>query len=129
MGKSEVTCDCEVIHQEMVEKIKSDFINEDLVSQLSVFYKIFGDSTRFKILYALDKGKLCVCDISALLNMSISAVSHQLKILRENDLVKTERQGKVVYYFLSDEHVQKIIECGIEHIQEKSTRETTMPLK
>lgn len=129
MGKSEITCDCEVIHQETVEKIKADFIDEDLVSQLSVFYKIFGDTTRFKILYALDKSPLCVGDISALLNMSISAVSHQLKILRENDLVKTERKGKVVYYFLSDEHVQKTLECGIEHIQEKNTRKITTPLK
>lgn len=119
MGKTEVSSVCDVIHPNIVNTVKKDFIGKDLVEQLSTFYKIFGDTTRFKILYALDKSPLCVGDISALLNMSISAVSHQLKILRENDLVKTERQGKVVYYFLSDEHVQKTIECGIEHILEK----------
>lgn len=119
MGKTEVSNVCDVIHPNIVNTVKKDFIGKDLVEQLSTFYKIFGDTTRFKILYALDKSPLCVGDISALLNMSISAVSHQLKILRENDLVKTERQGKVVYYFLSDEHVQKTIECGIEHILEK----------
>lgn len=119
MGKTEVSCDCDVIHQDIVDKVKKDFIGEDLVEHLSTFYKIFGDTTRFKILYALDKSPLCVGDISALLNMSISAVSHQLKILRENDLVRTERKGKVVCYFPSDEHVQKIIECGIEHILDK----------
>ncbi len=129
MGKNEVSCDCDVIHPDIVDTVKKDFIGEDLVEQLSTFYKIFGDTTRFKILYALDKSPLCVGDISALLNMSISAVSHQLKILRENDLVKTERKGKVVYYFLSDEHVQKTLECGIEHIQEKNTRKITTPLK
>ena len=70
-------------------------------------------------LYALDKEELCVCDISALLGMTISAVSHQLKILRDSNLVKTRRNGKVVYYSLADEHVQKVIECGVEHIMEK----------
>ena len=83
------------------------------------FFKIFGDSTRFKILYALDKEKLCVCDISALLKMSTSAVSHQLRVLRDSNLVKTERDGKIIYYSLADEHVKQIIECGMDHILEK----------
>ncbi len=120
MGKSEVTCDCEVIHEDLVKKVKEQLQSEEIITELAVFYKIFSDTTRVKILYALDKSDLCVCDISALLNMSISAVSHQLKILRDSYLVKTKREGKVIYYSLADEHVQKMIECGLEHILEKN---------
>ena len=86
---------------------------------LADFYKIFGDTTRVKILYALDKSELCVCDISALLGMSVSAVSHQLRALRDSNLVRTKRDGKIVYYSLADEHVKSILECGLEHIEEK----------
>ena len=118
MGKSEITCDCEVIHNDVVNKIKKLFPQDELIFELADFYKIFGDTTRVKILYALDKAELCVCDISALLNMTISAVSHQLKILRDSNLVSTRRDGKVVYYSLADNHVKEIIECGIEHISE-----------
>ena len=82
MGKSEVTCDCEIIHQDVVEKVRKELAQEELIFELADFYKIFGDTTRIKILSALDKSELCVCDIAALLNMSISAVSHQLKILK-----------------------------------------------
>lgn len=119
MGKSEVTCDCEIIHQDVVEKVRKELAQEELIFELADFYKIFGDTTRIKILSALDKSELCVCDIAALLNMSISAVSHQLKILRESELVTTSRDGKVVYYSLADDHVREIIECGLEHIVEK----------
>lgn len=119
MGKSEINCDCEVIHEDFVENVKNNFQQESVILELSSFYKIFSDSTRLKILYALKVHELCVCDLSAVLNMSISAVSHQLKILRESTLVKTKRDGKVIYYSLADEHVQKIIECGLEHILEK----------
>ena len=119
MGKSEVTCDCEIIHQDVVEKVRKELAQEELIFELADFYKIFGDTTRIKILSALEKSELCVCDIAALLNMSISAVSHQLKILRESALVTTSRDGKVVYYSLADDHVREIIECGLEHIVEK----------
>lgn len=119
MGKSEVTCDCEVIHQEAVNHVKKELQSEDTLLNLANFYKIFSDSTRLKILCALDKHELCVCDLSTLLNMTISAVSHQLKVLRESNLVKTKRDGKVIFYSLADEHVQKIIECGFEHISEQ----------
>ena len=118
MGKNELTCDCLVIHSEAVENVKNAFPDEEVILNLADFFKIFSDSTRIKILYALDKSELCVCDISSLLNMTISAVSHQLKLLRESNLVKTHREGKVIYYSLADEHVQKIIECGLEHVME-----------
>ena len=112
------TCDGEVIHEDIVKKVKATFPKDELLFDLADFYKIFGDTTRVKILYALDKSELCVCDISALLGMSVSAVSHQLKTLRDSNLVKTKREGKVVYYSLADDHVKSILECGIEHLEE-----------
>ena len=119
MQKKDEVCDCEIIHEDVVKKVKATFPEDEMIFDLADFYKIFGDTTRVKILYALDKSELCVCDNSALLGMSISAVSHQLRTLRESDLVRTERQGKVIYYSLADEHVKSILECGIEHIKEK----------
>ena len=112
------TCDSEVIHEDTVKKVKATFPKDELLFDLADFYKIFGDTTRVKILYALDKSELCVCDISVLLGMSVSAVSHQLKTLRDSNLVKTKREGKVVYYSLADDHVKSILECGIEHLEE-----------
>ena len=111
-------CEDEIIHEDTVKKVKSTFPKDEMIFDLADFYKIFGDTTRVKILYALDKSELCVCDISSLLEMTISAVSHQLKILRDSNLVKTRREGKVIYYSLADEHVKEIIECGMEHISE-----------
>lgn len=121
MGQSETCSDVDVIHADIVDKVKKDFPSNQLINTLSDFFKIFGDTTRVKIMYALDKSEMCVGDISVLLDMTVSAVSHQLKILREASLVKTKRQGKVVFYSLADEHVQRIIECGIEHIIEKES--------
>ena len=123
MKKSESICDCDEIHADKVEAVKNQFLTDETIQDLADFYKIFGDTTRTKILYALDKSELCVCDIATILNMTISAVSHQLKVLRENNLVKTKRQGKVVYYSLADEHVKEIIDCGLEHISEESNNE------
>lgn len=121
MGQSETCSDVDVIHADIVDKVKKDFPSNQLINTLSDFFKIFGDTTRVKIMYALDKSEMCVGDISVLLDMTVSAVSHQLKILREASLVKTKRQGKIVFYSLADEHVQRIIECGIEHIIEKES--------
>ena len=121
MGQSEASSDVDVIHADIVDKVKKDFPSNQLINTLSDFFKIFGDTTRVKIMCALDKSEMCVGDISVLLDMTVSAVSHQLKILRDASLVKTKRQGKVVFYSLADEHVQRIIECGIEHIIEKES--------
>ncbi|MCI5519359.1 MAG: metalloregulator ArsR/SmtB family transcription factor [Treponema sp.] len=121
MGQSETCSDVDVIHADIVDKVKKDFPSNQLINTLSDFFKIFGDTTRVKIMCALDKSEMCVGDISVLLDMTVSAVSHQLKILREASLVKTKRQGKIVFYSLADEHVQRIIECGIEHIIEKES--------
>ena len=119
MQKNEELCECEIIHEDTVKKVRATFPKDEMIFDLADFYKIFGDTTRVKILYALDKSELCVCDISALLGMSVSAVSHQLRTLRDSNLVKTQRDGKVVYYSLADDHVKSVLECGIEHIMEE----------
>ncbi|MCR4947619.1 MAG: metalloregulator ArsR/SmtB family transcription factor [Treponema sp.] len=118
MREKDEVCECEIIHEDVVKRVKATFPKDEMIFDLADFYKIFGDTTRVKILYALDKSELCVCDISALLAMSISAVSHQLRTLRESNLVRTKRQGKVIYYSLADDHVKSILECGIDHISE-----------
>jgi DNA-binding transcriptional ArsR family regulator len=90
-----------------------------LLYDLADFFKMFGDSTRIKILWALDSGELCVGHLASFLGMSESAISHQLKSLRQANLVKYRREGKNIYYFLSDDHVKDILEKGYEHITEK----------
>ncbi len=111
-------CDCTVIHQDIVDWVKDKMPDEDVLIDLSELFKIFGDSTRVKILWALYESEMCVCDISALLNMSQSAISHQLRILKQTDLVKSRRAGRVVFYSLKDEHVKRIIDQGLAHITE-----------
>ena len=116
--KSNLSCDCEVIHEEFVRKARDVMIEEADVTSLAYFFKVFGDATRIKILQALSAGELCVCDIAALLNMTQSAISHQLKVLKNSKLVKFRREGKVVFYRLSDNHVKTIIAQGMEHLAE-----------
>ena len=94
--------------------------DERKLVKLSEFFKIFADETRQKILFSLDGAALCVCEISEILGMTNSAVSHQLKLLRQSDLVRTERRGKHIYYALADSHVKDIIEKALEHIDEKN---------
>ena len=118
MGKSESFCDCEVLHEEIVAEVKKSMADDETVADISDFFRIFGDSTRIKILWALDKSELCVCDIAALISMTKSAVSHQLKVLRDARLVKSRREGKVVFYSLADDHVKDIFEKAVEHIDE-----------
>ena len=113
------TCDYDVIHEEVVEKIKKEMIEEDILIDVADFFKVLGDSTRSKIMFALDKREMCVCDLSALLNMTKSAISHQLKVLRDAKLVNFRRDGKMVYYFLADNHVREVFEKAVEHVTEK----------
>lgn len=118
MKKSENLDICCEIHRETVREIERTFPQEKTLLCLSDFFKLFGDCTRMKILYSLIKDELCVCDIAALLKMSVSAISHQLKVLRDANLVKTRHEGKSIFYSLTDEHVSQIIEFGMEHIFE-----------
>ena len=112
------SCDCEMIHEDVVRDVKSKMLPTEDYYSLADLYKLFSDGTRLKILWALRCSKMCVCDLAALLGMTNSAISHQLKSLRLANLVKSERQGKVVYYSLSDDHVKDIFEKGLEHIRE-----------
>lgn len=119
MSKNEFVCDCNVIHKEIVDAVKKQMTDEDLLNKLTEFFKILGDTTRIKILYALDKNEMCVCDIANVLNMSKSSISHQLGTLRRSGIVKCRKVGKEVFYALDDEHVKQVFEVGIEHINHK----------
>ncbi len=110
--------DCEAINPDIVQQIQEQFPLEHLSGELSDFFKVMGDSTRIKILWVLEKNALCVNDIAVLLNMTKSAVSHQLKILRISKLIRSEKKGKNVYYALNDDHVQVIFAKALEHICE-----------
>ncbi|OXZ36799.1 transcriptional regulator [Finegoldia magna] len=111
-------CEVTLIHENNVKKAINELPDDELIADLSDMFKIFGDQTRVKILMALESGELCVCDIAAVMNMSQSAISHQLRVLKQSNTVKTRRQGKVVYYSISDDHVKEIFDIAIVHVQE-----------
>ena len=119
MSRNEFICDCNVIHKDKVEDTIKKMGDEDLLNKLSEFFRILGDTTRAKILFALDKNELCVCDIANVLGMSKSSVSHQLGTLRRSGIVKCKKIGKEVFYMLDDDHVKQVFEVGIEHIEHK----------
>ena len=111
-------CEFMFVHPETIEKITKAMPDDDTLIDLAELFKVFGDSTRIKILSALSGGELCVCDISTILGMTSSAVSHQLKILKNAGLVSFRRDGKTVFYTLADDHVMTILSQGLEHINE-----------
>ena len=111
-------CEVTLIHEDNVKKAINELPDDELIADLSDMFKIFGDQTRMKILMALESGELCVCDIAAVMNMSQSAISHRLRLLKQSNIVKTIRQGKVVYYSISDDHVKEIFDIAIVHVQE-----------
>lgn len=112
-------CDCDVIHQDVVNEVKEKMPQEEALYDLAELFKVFGDSTRIRILWALDEAEMCVCDIAVLLNMTQSAISHQLRVLKQASLVKNRRDGKIVYYSLDDDHVKQIFDQGLVHINEQ----------
>ena len=111
-------CEENLVHQDAVERVRNLLPQDETLYDLAELFKIFGDSTRVKILYALLESELCVCDIAKLMEVSQSAVSHQLRVLKASKLVKFRREGKTVYYSLADEHVIRILSQGMEHILE-----------
>lgn len=111
-------CSCNVIHKDTVIKVKEKLPKEETLYDLAELFKVFGDSTRIKILCALFESEMCVCDLSALLSISQSAISHQLRVLKSARLVKFRRDGKVIYYSLDDEHIKHIFDEGLKHITE-----------
>ncbi len=106
-------------HNALIENVRQHMPNSDQVSDLANLFKVFGDATRAKIMSVLEIRDLCVCDIADVLNISVSAVSHQLRILRDAKLVKAIKMGKEVMYSLDDDHVSQIFKCGLSHINEE----------
>jgi len=111
-------CDCDTIHKEVVENVAQNMPACEQLFLLADFFKMFSDSTRIRIIVALLNSEMCVCDIAFLLNMTKSAISHQLRMLRQTKLVKFRKKGKIVYYSLDDEHIKNIVEIGLSHIKE-----------
>ena len=119
MSRNEFICDCNIIHQDIVDDTMNKMPDADTFNKLAEFFKIIGDSTRTKILFALDQNEMCVCDIANVLGMSKSSISHQLGTLRRSGIVKCRREGKEVYYMLDDDHIKRVFEVGIEHIEHR----------
>ncbi|MCI8838773.1 MAG: helix-turn-helix transcriptional regulator [Oscillospiraceae bacterium] len=111
-------CGCLFVHEDAVSEVLGEMPDDETLYDLAELFKVFGDSTRIKILYALFEAELCVCDISKLLGLTQSAVSHQLRVLKNSRLVKFRREGKTVFYALADGHVRRIIAQGMDHIKE-----------
>ena len=111
-------CTDECIHAEIVKKVSEKLPDEEILYDVAELFKVFGDSTRVRIICALFESEMCVCDIAVVLNMTQSAISHQLRVLKQARLVKYRREGKVVYYSLADSHIQTIFNQAFEHIME-----------
>ena len=117
MKEQEKQC-CNVIHQDLIDKVNSAIPNDEVLYDLAEIFKVFGDTTRIKILYSLFESEMCVCDIANIVGITSSAVSHQLRMLKSNRLVKFRKDGQVVYYSLDDEHIKSIFNAGLIHINE-----------
>ena len=111
-------CEFMHVHEDIVAQVEKNMPDEEVLYDLAELFKIFGDSTRIKILYVLNESEMCVCDIARLLGMTQSAISHQLRSLKQSKLVKYRREGKTVFYSLADGHVRTILSQGMEHVAE-----------
>lgn len=111
-------CEGSEIHENIINGVKDKLPDEEMLYDLAELFKIFGDSTRIKILYVLLESEMCVCDIAELLNMTQSAISHQLRVLKQSQLVKFRREGKAIFYSLADNHVVTILNQGMDHVGE-----------
>lgn len=111
-------CGYNIIHEDVVNEVRERMLEGDTIRSLAEFFKVFGDPTRLNILYALSISEMCVCDLAALLSMSQSAISHQLKVLRQSRLIRFRRDGKVVYYSLDDGHIRQVFDQGLAHVNE-----------
>ena len=120
MPKNEYMCDCNIIHKEAVANVLNKLPSTTTFENLAKLFKLIGDPTRCRILFALDNEEMCMCDIANVLKMTESAVSHQLRLLRQSQIVKTRKSGKEVYYTLDDEHIQKLFEIALEHINHQT---------
>ena len=115
-------CEYMHVHEDIVAKVEKEMPDDEILFDLAELFKIFGDSTRIKILYLLFESEMCVCDIAQMLRMTQSAISHQLRVLKQMDLVKSRREGKTIFYSLADGHITTILSQGLDHIQEDEVR-------
>ena len=111
-------CEYRHVHADLVERVNANMPDEERLCDLAELYRVFGDSTRIRILYVLFESEMCVCDIAQALGMSLSAISHQLRVLKQARLVSYRKSGKEVFYALSDDHVRTLIDQGLEHVSE-----------
>lgn len=111
-------CDCHSVHADKISLVEGAMPPEDELAEMAELFKVFGDSTRIKILYILSRSPLCVCDLAELMGLTQPAISYQLKVLKQAKLVRSRREGKTVFYSLSDEHVETIIGMAKEHLEE-----------
>ena len=118
MASHKDLCDCRVIHEDKINRAIKASLQPQVAENLCQTFKALGDKTRLKILWALEKQEMCVCDLAALLDVTESAVSHQLRLLRTLRLVKNRREGTILYYRLADEHIAQLIQVALEHVQE-----------
>lgn len=118
MFSDPICCEVTCIHEDRIASVTQRMPEDEVLFDLSETFKVFGDSTRIKILYTLFEEEMCVCDIAAVLGMKQSAISHQLRVLKQAKLVKYRKEGKVVYYALDDDHVKEIIAIGFAHTHE-----------
>ena len=120
MKKTDKAPSCEFmhVHDELVKKVNENMPKDEELYELAELYRVFGDSTRIKILYVLFESEMCVCDIAQVLGMTVSAISHQLKVLKQARLVKHRKDGKTVFYSLADDHVRTLIDQGVAHVNE-----------
>ncbi|HBG02743.1 MAG TPA: transcriptional regulator [Firmicutes bacterium] len=119
MTRQDHCCDITVIHEDLVEEVRRSMPPEEELFNLAEFFKVFGDTTRIRILFALFQAEMCVCDIAHLLGMTQSAISHQLRVLKGAKLVRYRKEGRVVYYSLDDDHIKAIFDQGYKHMQER----------
>ena len=115
MVKNRYLCDCNIIHQEAVDQALAEMPAQTDLLELALVYKLLGDETRYKICFILKQHEMCVCDLANVLSMSKSSISHQLRTLREHHIIKSRQAGKEVYYVLDDDHIQQILQLGIDH--------------
>lgn len=125
MSENEYSCSCDIIHRDIVERVSSAMLDERVLNAASKFLKAMADPTRFKILWSLNEHEMCVCDLSSVLGMTKSAISHQLATLRKANLVKYRRDGKVVYYSIADDHVHHLLDESLNHAQEPASQQSS----
>lgn len=118
MGKPQIVCDCNILHQNIVSEVKAKIVSKDILLEMSEFYKLLSDTTRMKIIAALYVSEMCVCDIAVLLNTTKSVISHQLKNLKDGNFIKSRKDGREVFYSLKDDHVRQVFEICFDHIKE-----------